>query len=292
MEENIFDSDFFKKLYNMSLNTRIAMSEGMAGARKSRAKGSSVEFSDFREYSSGDDFRRIDWNTYGRFDKLFVKLFMEEREALVNILIDSSRSMKFGEKQKSDMALKLAAVFSFLALNNLDRVCINSVKENSIKQFPVAMGRLMFNNCINNLRNIDFLGNCDLVSTIKRKEFYSRGISIILSDLFVSGNIEEAIKYLLYKKQEVIIIHILSEEELNPMLNGQVKLIDSETNINKNVTITPSIMKRYNKHLNEFISSVESKCKRLGAAYIQVSSSEEIEKIVFKYLIKIGAVTY
>ncbi|MDP4178692.1 MAG: DUF58 domain-containing protein, partial [Bacillota bacterium] len=101
MEEKIFDTEFLKKLDSIALNANITMSEGSSGSRKSKSKGSSVEFSDYREYTAGDDFRRVDWNAYGRFDRLFVKLFMEEREALINIFIDSSKSMNYGNPKKS-----------------------------------------------------------------------------------------------------------------------------------------------------------------------------------------------
>ena len=132
MEEKIFDGSFFRGLDRVKLVTRITMQGGRSGMRKSAAKGSSVEFADFREYVPGDDIRRIDWNTYGRMDKLFVKLFVEEREAYYSVIIDTSSSMDFGTPSKWVCAARLAGAISYMALNNLDRVRLSAICEDNI----------------------------------------------------------------------------------------------------------------------------------------------------------------
>jgi len=290
VEEKIFDAEFLRKLDTMVINVRMLMNEGAGGNRKSRSKGSSVEFSDFREYSLGDDFRRIDWNAYGRFDRLFVKLFMEEREAMFNIFVDSSRSMSFGEPKKSITALRLAGVIAYLALNNLDRVCINSLSGNILKPSSVMNGRGAFRHCIDFLENMVFEGITDLNSGIKKKELKSGGISVILSDFFSPGGIEAAVKYLMYKKQDVVLIHILSPQELNPDLSGQVRLKDSETGETRDIAVTPALLMRYDRELKSFINGIREFSSRLGAAYMQVSSGDAVEKVVFEEFTKAGIV--
>jgi uncharacterized protein (DUF58 family) len=290
LEERIFDAEFLKKLDTIVINVRMMMNTGSGGNRKSRSKGSSVEFSDFREYSIGDDFRRIDWNAYGRFDRLFVKLFMEEREAMVNIFIDSSRSMNFGEPKKALAALKLSGVLTYLALNNLDRVCLNSLSEAQFKQSPALNGRGMFQRCVEFLENLQFTGATDLNSYIKKKEFKGSGVSIIFSDFFTPGGIEAAVKYLLYKKQDVILVHILAPEELSPALEGQIRLLDSETGEARDISVTPTLLRQYDKELNSFMNSIREFCSRMGVTYIQVSSAEPIEKIVFEEFTRAGIV--
>jgi uncharacterized protein (DUF58 family) len=290
MNGRIFDTEFLKKLDAIAINVRMLMSEGGGGNRKSRSKGSSVEFSDFREYTIGDDFRRIDWNAYGRFDKLFVKLFMEEQEAMINVFVDASKSMDFGSPKKSELALKLAGVLSFLALNNLDRVCINSINKDSFKQSSAVTGRSMFDRCIAFLEGIDFSGETDLNAAVKKKNVRSRGMAVIISDFFTPGGIEEAIKYLLFKKQDVFLIHVLSPEELNPELEGQVRLLDSETGKVMDVAVTLALLKQYHSKLNEFNNSIKEFCSRMGAIYIQVSSADSIEKIVFEQFTGAGVI--
>ena len=290
MNKKIFDTDFLKKLDTIMLNARMLMNEGSGGNRKSKSKGSSVEFSDFREYTLGDDFRRIDWNAYGRFDRLFVKLFMEEREALVNIFIDGSKSMDYGNPKKSELSLKIAGVFAFLALNNLDRVCINALKLGHLKSSTHVTGRAMFDRCISFLEGVDFSGETDLNASIKKKEFKSRGVSILISDFFSPGGVEEAVKYLMYKKQDVILIHVLSPEELNPELEGQMRLVDSETGKAIEAAISPMLLKQYHKELNHFTNGLREFCVRMGASYVQISSGEAIEKVVFEDFTRAGVI--
>ena len=290
LSERIFDAEFLKKLDTIVINVRMMMNTGSGGNRKSRSKGSSVEFSDFREYSLGDDFRRIDWNAYGRFDRLFVKLFMEEREAMVNIFIDSSRSMYFGEPKKSLSALKLSGTLAYLALNNLDRVCLNSLAGTLVRQSSVLSGRGMFRHCVDFLEDMQFGGITDLNSCIKKKEFKGSGVSIVFSDFFTPGGIEDAVKYLLYKKQDVILIHVLSPEELNPEIEGQIRLLDSETGEARDISVTPAMLLQYDKELSLFMNNIREFCSRMGAAYIQVSSEEPIEKIVLEEFTRAGII--
>jgi uncharacterized protein (DUF58 family) len=290
MDQKIFDGDFFRKLENIAINAKMAMNEGAAGGRRSKAKGSSVEFADFREYAPGDDFRRVDWNAYGRFDRLFLKLFMEEREAFLNIFIDCSKSMDYGEKNKSVMALRLAGVLSYLALNNLDRVCVNKVLDKEIIPSVSYMGKGMFQKTLSFLESSSFEGNTSLSEALKRKDLKSRGISVVISDFFTKGSLEELIKYLSYKKQHIILIQVLSEEELNPEFGGQVRLIDSETREEVNLTITPKLMKLYEAKLKGMEATMKEWAKRYGAVFVKVSSSEELQKVVFEKFGKEGII--
>ena len=159
MNDKIFDKDFFNKLNNINLNVKLRLSQGAQGGRKSHAKGVSVEFSDFREYTPGDDFRRIDWNAYGRFDKLFIKLFMEEREAIFNIFLDCSKSMDYGQANKSHMALKVAASLSYVVLNNFDRVYVNLLGDGGIESTKGASGKLTFQRLLKELSSTEFSGD-------------------------------------------------------------------------------------------------------------------------------------
>jgi uncharacterized protein (DUF58 family) len=290
MKEKIFDAEFFKKLENISIKATMSMTEGTAGGRKSKVKGSSVEFSDFREYSPGDDFRRIDWNAYGRFDKLFVKLFMEEREALINIFIDCSKSMDFGEKNKGAMALRISGILTYFALNNLDRVCINKVQGNTLQQAYSYMGKSMFKSALQFMERTEFEGSTILSEAIKKKDLKNRGISIIISDFFTTGSIEEMIKYLAYKKQQIIFVQVLCAEELAPALGGEVRLIDSETGEEVNISITPKLLKTYNSKLKAMSVVIKEGVKKYGGTFMQVSSSHPLEKIVFEQFAREGII--
>ena len=288
MENKIFDQEFYSKLETISVKTRITLTDGASGGRKSKAKGSSVEFSDFREYTPGDDFRRIDWNAYGRFDKLFLRLFTEEREALLNIFFDTSKSMDFGEMNKSLMALRIAGILTYMALSNLDRVCLNRVNENSIINSSSFMGKSSFQKAIRFLEDTQFDGRTNLAESIKRKDLKNRGISVLISDFFTAGSVNEAIKYLAYKKQHIILIQVLSQEEISPNLEDQVRLVDQETEEEVNLTVNSKLLSIYDKKLKGLQANLKETVLKYGGIFFSVSSSDPLEKIVFESFAKEG----
>ncbi|MGL5245155.1 MAG: DUF58 domain-containing protein, partial [Sarcina sp.] len=182
MNDKIFDRSFFEKLNTINMNLNLRLSQGTQGVRKSIAKGSSVEFSDFREYMPGDDFRRIDWNAYGRFDKLFIKIFMEEREGVFNFFIDKSKSMNFGEFNKSHTSLQIVASLIYIVLNNLDRVYLNVLGSGEVQLLKGGSGKQIFQRILKDLCTIEFKGETDLASSIMKRNIKNKGISIVISD--------------------------------------------------------------------------------------------------------------
>lgn len=288
MGKKFIDTNFLKRLERLSLNIERLMNVAGGGLRKSRAKGSSIEFSDFREYSPGDDLRKIDWNAYGRFDRFFIKLFMEEREAFINVFIDTSKSMAFDKK--SDLSIELAAALSYLSLINMDRLCINLIEEDSLKESEVFGGRGQFNKAMSFLEKTQFQGLTNLSIALKKKKFIARGLTIIISDFFTSGDIEEIIRIPIFNKQEIVLIHILSPEEYRPTQRGNVKLKDAETGEEMNLELSPPILDKYEKTLRSFIEEIKAKCKKHGGIYINTLSNETMEKVVFEDLIKGGVI--
>ncbi|WP_066895194.1 DUF58 domain-containing protein [Clostridium nigeriense] len=283
MSERLFNEDFFKKLNKINMHINFKLSSGTQGGRKSKAKGVSVEFSDYREYAPGDDFRRIDWNAYGRFDKFFVKVFMEEREGVFNFFIDKSKSMDYGLVNKKDTALKVVAALSYIVLNNLDRVNISTMDSGSIENIKSAAGNKAFQRILRELESLEFKGSTDLTKSIKKRPLTPRGVSVIVSDFFNNQgmkDLEEALKYLAFKKQDIILVQILSEEELNPDFNNEITFIDSETNENIKMSLTPSIIKEYKSTLKIYKKSIEDLVRKYGGKFISVSSSMEIEEII------------
>ncbi len=290
MKDKVFDEEFYRKLESISIKARMTLTDGAAGGRKSKAKGSSVEFSDFREYTPGDDFRRIDWNAYGRFDKLFLRLFMEEREALLNIFCDCSKSMDFGEKSKAAMAMRMAGILTYLALNNLDRVCLNRLQENTLVPSSSFMGKSSFQKALQFLEASSFIGNTNLAESIKRKDLKSRGISVVISDFFTVGSIDEVIKYLAFKKQQIIFIQVLCDDELEPQIGGQVRLVDSETKDEMNLTITPKLLVAYEHRLRGLQMGIKASAKKYGGVFFNVAASDSLEKIVFEDFAREGLI--
>lgn len=286
MDQKLIDSSLLKKLESLKLNSNVTLNQGYGGGRKSKSKGSSVEFSDFREYVAGDDFRKIDWNAYGRFQKLFIKLFMEEREANINIFIDTSKSMDFGSPKKSTLAKQLALVLGYLSLVNMDKVNIYTYGNNKLESLEQLGGKNNAHRLAVYLDNIAFDKSEDFFEFIKTRA-YKRGISIILSDLF-TDSFQEAIKYLAFMNQSIIVLNLLSTEELNPLFSGDIRLIDSETEEGKDISITHSVVNSYEKTLKNFINRNREICRKFSCQYTLISNEFSIESIVFDNLTNAG----
>jgi uncharacterized protein (DUF58 family) len=276
LNQQIFDKDFFDKLNTLKMSLNMRLSQGMSGVRKSSAKGSSVEFSDFREYIPGDDIRRIDWNAYGRCDKLYIKQFMEEKEGIFNIFIDTSKSMDFGEKPKSIMALQIAASLSYIILNNLDRVYINNMKENSITKGKGVTGGASFPYILKELENITFDGGTDLSAAIMSRQMSVGGVSIIISDFLDARGIEDAVKYLAYRKQRVVLVQLLSREEIDVDYEGTLNMLDIENGSRVKITMTRQAVNMYKEQLESLKDNLNRMSVKYGAEYIFVASDEPL----------------
>ncbi len=300
MEEKLFDSEFYSKLNTMKMITRMRLNAGMGGQRKSSAKGNSVEFSDFREYIPGDDIRRIDWNVYGRMDKLFIKEFMEEKEGLFHVIVDCSKSMDFGEKNKSVQTRRIAAMISYMVLNNLDRVYLTSLYGTKAVTTKGMTGRQAFPKILSELERMEFRGETDLCKAIKTMPFKHRGVVVLISDFLQNQTtmeskkeqipferqkgdyLEEIVKYLRFHKQEVILFQVLSKEEENPLGEGTLELLDIENEDKMKVTMTNDALKEYDRALKELKSNMERISKKYQARYIPVTTEEALEAVMYK----------
>jgi uncharacterized protein (DUF58 family) len=279
----IIDNDTLKKIQRLAIKTGLKLEGQAAGNRKSLSKGSSVEFSDFREYSAGDDFRRIDWNAYGRFDKLFVKLFMEEREAPVRIFLDTSLSMNYGEPEKIIAAKRLAAALTYISLNAYDRVYINPWNSRVHGTFGPYSTPSSFVKAVNALETIENRGKSNFSEALAKMEWKTgRGISIVITDGLVEDGLEEGLKYLKYMKQDIYLCHILSPQELEPELDGALELVDIETNDIIEVTASGELLDMYEKSLKRFLNNIKQQCKKFGIRYTLLRSDMALEEMVLK----------
>ena len=285
--DKIFDSEFYSKLHTLRMSIAMRLAAGMSGGRKSNAKGNSVEFSDFREYQLGDDIRRIDWNAYGRFDKLYIKLFMEEKEGIFQIFIDTSKSMDYGAANKGVCALRIAAALSYVVLENSDRLYLNLMKEGKLECPKSYTGKQAFSKVTDYLEGVKFEGAGDLLSGIHHKKFDRRGMSVLISDGYCE-EMEDVFRYMKFKNQDIVFIHVLAPEEKDPTMEGTVKLVDSETAGEMRLTMSASSMKAYQNSYRQFIRDMEILCKKYSAIYIPVSSADSLDALFFGALAKIS----
>lgn len=289
MEEKLFDADFFRSLQRVSLISTQRMNGGRGGMRRSSSKGSSVEFSDFREYLPGDDIRRIDWNAYGRSERLFIKLFMQEQEGMYTIVLDTSASMADETKKKSLMSARLAGLFGHLALQAQDRIRLVTVASGETKVEKGLSGMQSRTAFLEQLRRVEFAGGTNLWDSLRKIPFPRRGTTIVLSDFMDRDanpghmeHIKEALRYLRYRRQEILLVQILSEEELRPALEGTLCLVDEETKEKLKVTMSGKLLEQYEKEQEHFRNGLWEIARGYQAYFMQVHTGMPLEQVIYQ----------
>ncbi len=277
-----------ERLGGLHFNIRRSLSQS-EGARRSNRKGRSAEFSGYREYIPGDDMRYVDWNAFARLDKMYIKEYMEEREGKVQIFIDTSRSMDFGEKLKSTLMCEIAEAVSFIASNNKDAVYITNLASGNTMRVPNGnTGTMVLKRWLENI-------TCDgrvNISSILRKSIRGRGgMAFIISDFMDEGfrdSEEDLLRLFNVHDIKVVLVHILSEEELQVRDIGAYEFIDSEDNTrNVRLTLDRQTVADYENALNEYLKKLEKTARAAGAEYILCSTADPLQKIIFenmKYL--------
>ena len=289
MKRKILDGDFLDRLDAASLVLKTAMTGFFGGSRRARSYGNTVEFADFREYFAGDDIRRIDWNVYARFEKYFIKLFTDERQMHNQIYIDCSASMACGKPEKAEAALKVAAAFGYLSVASMDKVSYKLMKGNVSSDVGFRItNKNSFYRAAQALETTEFEGEVDLEKAIVNVEApgYDDGLTIIISDFLTESNWKKAIDFLLYKRREVLLIQILSPDELYPDFDGRIHMMDSEApdladGRNMRVIITKKMVQAYQKALDEYEKELIDFCAARNVTFFTVSSDDPIEKVIF-----------
>ena len=264
----------------------------MKGERKSKRRGSSVEFADHRNYSVGDDLRHIDWNVYGRLDKLFLKLFLEEEDLHVYTLLDTSLSMDFGDPTKLHYGKQIAAALAFIGLVNHDRVVLDTFSGNLDGGMPSIRGRSQMWRVVQYLDHLGASGASNLTASARAFaiKHTGKGVVVVISDFLDKRGYEEALRYLLARNLDIYVIHVLSHEEVNPELVGDLRLVDAEDEDFAEITISAPLLKRYKDNLNAFVGGLKEWCTRRGIAYIFTTNQNPFDKLVLNYLRERGLV--
>lgn len=284
------DAAFFDKLSRLRLAMGHKASMNLTGNRKSVQKGSSMEFSDFREYMPGDDIRRIDWNAYGRLDRFYVKEYMEEKEAVVSILIDTSASMDYGANKKSELACLLAAAFAYLGINNMDRVWLYDMQKMQ-SPFSASGGKRALSQITTWLEQLSFDGIVAIDEVIRQLSAKGPGITILISDFLQESLLDHTqetlgklLRFLDYRKQKAILLQVLAAEELSVELTGTRNLIDMENQSTLRLTLDTKSIQAYEKALQEFLTQIGSTSAKTGAFHTVCSTKTDIYQLIFQDL--------
>ena len=288
----LLSPELLAQLERLELVSRKIFRGRMKGERRSKRKGQSVEFADFRNYVAGDDLRFIDWNTYARLDKLFLKLFLEEEDLHFYALIDCSESMNFGEPTKLHVAKQLAAALGFIGLCRADRVKIEALGGSRTNPGPVLRGRHSMWRMLEHLESIQPGMNATLQQGVKEFSLRNsgKGVLVLISDLMDKSGYEGALRYLVAQQMDVYVIQVLSEEEITPDVKGDLKLLDCEDGDEAEITVSRPLLDRYQRTLAAFVNGAKEFCSRRGMSYLMASTQTPVDQLVANYLRKRGLV--
>ncbi len=261
------------------------------GSHHSKSLGSSCDFTDYRDYIPGDDVTKIDWNAFARFEKLYLKLYLDERQMHTRIYIDGSRSMTFGKGKKDEQALRIAAALAYLSVCEMDRVSVYVIHGGTVEPVIENMfGREAYFNLIGRLNDVVFDGESIISEAILPSVVgYGDGLSVILSDFLSEHDLTPAIDYLSGKKRDILCVQVLTKDELNPQFRGKMHFYDSEDGekfYRKN--INREIIKAYKLALEYVTDSVRNLCLSRGGSYILAADSDSLTGVFYDKLITSG----
>ena len=298
MEGKIITDSFISRLETLALNLKSYMRGYFGGVHKTNSYGSTVEFADFREYILGDDLRRIDWNLYSRFEKFFIKLFTDERQMHMQIILDCSSSMAFKNSNKDTYAIQLAAALGYLSVQNMDKVSFKLIHNDHLDDLcGIISGKSALFRGLTRLDDIKFIGTAQIEKAITNdlNPGYSDGMTIIISDFLTDDRWKSAVDFLLYRHREVMLVQILDPNEVSPNYKGRHLLIDSEASDhlderNVKINITKSDYEAYLKALDDYLLDIQNFVKKRNLTYLKGITTDPIEKIFFNQLYESGVI--
>jgi len=316
--DDLLEPALMARLGQLDVSSRKIFAGKLRGERRSKKRGQSVEFADHRPYVEGDDLRHIDWNVYGRLDRLFLKLFLEEEDLSLHVVVDCSTSMDAGEPNKFLFCQRLAASLAYIGLVNLNRVAISAIGERidavSVDGAPTAppatpdaptaapssnglvstlrdlRGRRRLDDIARYLCAIEPIGGTRFTDACKRIAVARRGkgVMIFLSDFMVKEGYETGLRLLIGHGYDLFAIQVLSPQEMEPNVGGDLRLKDMEDGDTAEVTITAPLLKKYKQTLNAYCNRLHEFCAQRDIVHMTVKSDTPVDVLVLDYLRRRG----
>lgn len=276
---------FMKKLEALSVVSKKLFAGRMKGERRSPRRGQSVEFADFRDYSQGDDYRHIDWNAYARLEGLFLKLFVEEEDLHIHLLLDRSKSMDFGSPGKLEFAGRTAAALAYIGLSNLDRVSLTAFSAEGLQTLPFQHGKQNIFSVIEFLERLRPGGPTALTRSIDAfvQQARHKGIVVLISDFLCEDGFQPALTRLRYSKFEPIALQVLAPEEVDPPLGGDWSFLDSETGSKVDLSLGPRAVTLYKQRLRAYCDELDQFCRGRDIAVLRAATDQDFEDLILRY---------
>ncbi|MBD3177036.1 MAG: DUF58 domain-containing protein [Armatimonadia bacterium] len=283
---DIFDKEFLSNLQRLSIAAKKPFRGALKGEKRSPKRGSSIEFADYREYVPGDDFRYIDWVLYGRLDRLYLKLFEEEEDLFTYVLLDESLSMAFGDPTKFETGQRLAAALAYIALSSLNRVQVSTFSHRLTHRFGPKRGKSSIYPLFDFLAAREPVGPSNVGRSLR--EFNAttsrRGVVVVLSDFLFQEGYKEALAPIVGRGFDVGCIQIMDNAEIDPGMEGDLLLLDSETGEEREVTMSPAAVKRYRDQVSAYNAELREWCFSHRANYTLVTTDMDFRDVVMRYL--------
>ena len=283
------------KLQGLELRARLIVEGYVSGVHRSPYHGFSIEFAEHREYVQGDDLRYVDWNVYRRLDRLLLKVFTAEEEMNIYLLVDTSRSMAVGAEGapvKLDYAKKVAAALGYIGLKNLDRVG-GAAFDSSLRQpFRLGRGRKQILSMFSFLNKLSCSGATDLGAAIHSftSLFPQPGFAVIVSDLFDPAGWRRALEELTAKRYQLLVIHVVDEQELRPKAWGDVALADVEGGRERKFFLDDEMLRRFEMELASYFKEIETVCASRRIDYLRTSTQVPFDEFVLQTLRQVSGV--
>jgi uncharacterized protein (DUF58 family) len=283
---DLLDPRLLARLEQLDILSRKILQGKMKGERQSKRRGQGVEFADHRPYVLGDDVRFLDWNIFGRLDQLFLKLFLEEQDLSLHILIDVSASTAVGEPPRHMQLKRLAAALAYVGLVNNNRVSLYTFADGLTGRVANLRGRQYLGQLAEFLLSAQPQGPTHFEKACRQLAAgrMGSGVTVVLSDFFFKEGLESGLKRLVSDRYDLCVLQVLSPEERQPTLTGDLKLVDVEDGDVSEVTITAALLKQYQRNLAAWCGSLRDFCVRRGATYVLADSTQPVDKLVLEHL--------
>jgi uncharacterized protein (DUF58 family) len=285
-DELIFDDAFLRKLERLAVVAKRAAALHGRGERQTRHVGSGIEFADHRDYVPGDDLRHLDWNLYGRLERPLVRLFDEDEDLPVYLLVDASASMGLGRPSKLGLARAVAAALAYVALTNLDRVAVYAATDDLGGGLGLVRGKAQIHPLLTLLAGLRPAGRTDLGAAISGlvQRHRRRGVVVAISDFYDPVGFERALDRLRYGRFEPVVVQITAPDEAAPALRGEITVVDVETGEERPVTITPALAAGYRQRYQTRLRGLSRYCRERAVPCFQVTSEHALDDLVLRVL--------
>lgn len=287
LADDLFDEAFLKRLELLQVIARRLFRGRQRSERKTRKTGSGLEFADHREYSPGDDIRYMDWSLFVRLRHALIRLFEEDEDLPIRVVIDVSESMMTKDGAKLRYAMQVGAALAYVGLANLDRVGLTIASRKHHATLPAVRGKGRIFRVFQFLKSAEPGGPTDLKATCGRvaAESNKPGLTVVLSDFYDLEGAFEGLNMLRFRKHEPVAIQIIDPDEADPRrvaMRGDVRLLDIEGGGQRDVTLSPATLTAFAEAHERFCQQLAQNCRSRGIYYVRADTDIPFDDLVLR----------